>query len=103
MNFAIIGYIIVVLLMVVFVTTLLFFKRRRQHRKDAMNSVAAQNFRQGNMEPQYAGVQAADSVPLQRVPFDREFSTGPPQYGEAQQYANAPPTEVPGNGNQNRL
>ena len=116
-NRAIIGYIIIITLMVIFVSTCLYLKKRRRVRKEAFNSAAAQNFRQGTMEPQYAGVVGGDGsyygaggagqdVPLQRVPLQREQSghgqsqeeyyappggpPPPPQYGSAPAYGNLP-------------
>lgn len=37
------------LLMIIFVFSVIFFTRRRKMRKGAMNTPAAQNFREGNM------------------------------------------------------
>jgi hypothetical protein len=94
---AIIGYVIVTLLMCIFVMSCLYLKKRRSMRKEAYTSAAAQNFRQGTMEPQYAGVVEGDGgyygaggagndVPLQRVGGGGYYappSGPPPQYGHA--------------------
>ena len=72
-------------------------------RKGAFNSTAAQNFRNGTMEPQYAGVVGRDGsyygaggatehdVPLQQVPLQREESG----YGQSQDGYYAPPSGPP--------
>jgi hypothetical protein len=101
-NHAIIGFIIVTTLMVIFVSTCLYLKKRRRMRKEAFNSAAAQNFRQGTMEPQYAGVVGGDGsyygaggagndMPLQQVPFNREQSG----YGQSQEEYYPPPGGPP--------
>jgi hypothetical protein len=97
-NHAIIGYVIVTTLMGIFVTSCLHLKKRRQRHKEAYNSAAAQNFRQGTMEPQYGGYYGAggagNDVPLQRVGggggggggsggYYAPPSGPPPQYGPA--------------------
>ena len=96
-NLAIAGYAIVVVLMIIFVSLLIWFKKRRQARKGAMNTPAAQNFRAAHYGggPQYAAMgggprddpepyegAGADAVPLQTVPYQREYSGAPPTYGQ---------------------
>ncbi|KIW55376.1 hypothetical protein PV05_07660 [Exophiala xenobiotica] len=61
---------IATLLMLIFVGTLTFFKRRQKLRKGPMNTPAAMNFREGQMEPRQAGPPAAPlygegGIPLQ--------------------------------------
>ena len=102
-NHAIIGYIIITTFMVIILTTGLYLKKRRRVRKGAFNSAAAQNFRNGTMEPQYAGVVGGDGsyygaggaaghdVPLQPVQFQREESG----YGQSQDTYYAPPNGPP--------
>jgi uncharacterized membrane protein YfcA len=90
-NRAIIGYAVVVVLMVIFVTTLMFFKKRRTRRKNAMNSTAAQNFREGALEPIYDPMRAGEPVPLQR------YNTAGPQPG-----ASPPPDAMPAYGHDGR-
>jgi hypothetical protein len=97
-NRAIIGYVIVATLMGIILTSGLYLKKRRRVRKEAYTSAAAQNFRQGTTEPQYAGVVGGDGgyygaggagndVPLQRVGGAGGYyappSGPPPQYGHA--------------------
>ncbi|KIX04546.1 uncharacterized protein Z518_05416 [Rhinocladiella mackenziei CBS 650.93] len=71
---------IAIVLMLTFIGTVLFFKRRRQVRKGPLNTPAAANFREGQMEPGYADRQHPQSLPL---------------YGQGgiplQNYANTPP------------
>jgi hypothetical protein len=106
---AIIPYVILTTFMVIILTTGLYLKKRRRVRKGAFNSAAAQNFRNGTMEPQYgdvvggdgsyygAGGAAGHDVPLQRVPLQGEERPSqdeyyappsgppPPQYGSLPQ------------------
>jgi hypothetical protein len=67
-NYAIIGFAVTTALMIIVVGSLVFCTRRRRVRREAMNTPAAQNFRQGQMEPQFAGpfgFQQEEDVPLQ--------------------------------------
>lgn len=79
---ATIVFAIAMIIMFIFVGTLLFFKRRQRQRKAPMNTPAAVNFREGQMEPEYAGGGQQQQEPL-------------PLYGQAgiplQTYANTPP------------
>jgi hypothetical protein len=88
--------------MVIFVSTCLYLKKRRRVRKEAYNSASAQNFRQGTMEPQYAGIVEGDGsyygaggagndVPLQRVPLTR----GQSGHGQDQEGYYPPPSGPP--------
>ena len=102
-NHAIIPYVIMTTFMVIILTAGLYLKKRRRVRKGAFNSAAAQNFRNGTMEPQYAGVVSGDGsyygaggpaghdVPLQQVPLQREESG----YGQSQDGYYAPPSGPP--------
>ena len=89
-NLAIIGYAVVVLLMVIFVSTLMLCAKRRQRRKEAMNTPAAFNFREGQTEGAIGP--GGEPVPLQRVPYQGYDSGPPPQYGA-----------MPGHGNEGRV
>ena len=61
-NRPIIGFVIIMIAMLIFVTGAVFFSRRRKQRKQAMNTPAAMNFREGQRQE---GMQHAAP---QRVP-----------------------------------
>jgi uncharacterized membrane protein len=63
----IIAFVVVTLLMIIFVTGITLWSRRRKMRKEAMNTPAAMNFREGQATPQAAttGVSGGPAIPLQ--------------------------------------
>lgn len=68
----IIAFVVVTILMIIFVAGVVLFARRRKMRKDAMNTPAAMNFREGQAAPAYSqatatgqGVGGGLAIPLQ--------------------------------------
>jgi len=89
---AIIGYTVFNLLVVIVVGSLVLMKKKRKMRRDAMNSNAAQNFREGTTA--YAHVRGGSTQ--QHGPAN--FAAPPPAYGQAvplQTFQQQPSTHGP--------
>jgi len=82
-NRAIIPLVIVATLVTIFVGTVTYLKRRNSVRKQAMNSAAAENFRQGQMEPQYTGQYGGPAIPLQSYGDRPQPQTLPSYHSDA--------------------
>lgn len=77
MGRAIIGYVIFDLLVFIIVGSLVFLKKKRKMRKQAMNSNAAHNFREGTTA--YAHVRGGSIHEQGRA----DFTAPPPAYGQS--------------------
>ena len=82
-NRGIIVFAIAMVLMIIFVGSVTFFSRRQKMRKGAMNSTAAANFREGQMEPGYAAQAQQQPLPLYSqggIPLQNYANNQPPVY-----------------------
>ena len=59
-NKAIIGFVIITILMIIVVTSTILLKRRRKMKRQAMNTPAAMNFREGQRDGAGHGVERVD-------------------------------------------
>ena len=85
----IIGFVVITVIMLVFVSSIVFFARRRKSRRQAYNTAAAQNFRegQGQEQAQGQGQYFPQYVGQEGVPLQQYGGGGGPPNGRPEPYS----------------